>query len=161
MKKILGRFRDEHKGLRYHRLSIKPHQMMEMKFNTHKNLAEDYAHRIWDKKDLSAVDELLHEKVIIHSPLGDLHGRDAMKKVLQVWFQGFPDLVVENTWVRVEQDTVKIQWNACGTHLGEFKGVPPTGNHVRYSGVTIYRIQDNKIVEYWAQLDMGHILDQI
>lgn len=128
---------------------------------TFKNIAEEYADRIWNKKDLSVIEDLLHPKITIHSLLGDYHGQDAMKNVVKAWLTGFPDLSVKNIATVCEGDLVVIQWQANGTHQGEFKNIKPTGKPVIYQGVTIYRINDNKITEYWAYLDMQHLLSQI
>jgi predicted ester cyclase len=84
-----------------------------------------------------------------------------MKDVVQTWLKGFPDLHVDNELVICENDVVSIQWRAKGTHQGEFKERPPTAKTVSYSGVTIYRIKNNKIIEYWAYLDMMNLLSQI
>jgi predicted ester cyclase len=126
-----------------------------------KSTAEEYAHRIWDKKDLSAINDLLHPKIVIHSLLGDFQDPEQMKKVVEAWFLGFPDLIVTNIAVICEKDKVVIQWQAKGTHKGEFKGIAPTGRTVAYPGVTIYKIYEEKIIEYWAYLDMQHLMNQI
>lgn len=126
-----------------------------------KNTAETYARRIWDENDLEAINDLLHEDVVIHSLLGDFQGPAYMKKVVQAWLTAFPDLVVTNTAIICEEDLAVIHWEAHGSHLGEFKGIQSTGKAVAYRGVTIYRIRDHKICEYWAYLDMEHILNQI
>lgn len=133
----------------------------KMKRTNFKNVAEEYAYRVWGIQDLNAIDELMHSKVIIHSLLGDYEGSGQMKTVVQSWLVAFPDLVVTNKAVISENDRTVIQWNAEGTHLGEFKGIPPTGKRVLYEGVTIYKMDNNKITEYWAYLDMTHLLDQI
>ena len=44
---------------------------------------------------------------------------------------------------------------------GEFKGKKSTGKPVSYSGVTVSRIKNNQIFEYWAYLDMQRLLSQI
>ena len=124
-------------------------------------IAEEYAHKIWNDKDISTIDKLVHQNVVIHSLLGDFHGTKAMKDVVQAWLKGFPDLQVYNDIVISENDIVSIQWRANGTHQGEFKGRKPTGKPVSYSGVTVYRIKNNQIIEYWAYLDMQHVLSQI
>ena len=126
-----------------------------------KQIAETYASRIWDKKDLSAIDDLVSPMIVIHSLLGDFHGPDALKQVVVAWQEGFPDLSVNNISVISEKDLTVIHWKAEGTHLGTFKGVPSTKKTVSYAGVTIYRIQEGKITEYWAYLDMKHLLKQI
>jgi predicted ester cyclase len=84
-----------------------------------------------------------------------------MKEVVQAWLKGFPDLRVDNDIIIGENDLVSIQWRANGIHKGEFKGIKHTGKPVAYSGVTVYRIKDGKIIEYWAYLDMQHLLSQI
>ncbi len=126
-----------------------------------KEIAEGYANKIWNEKDINAIDKLVHQDVVIHSLLGDFYGTKAMKEVVQAWLKGFPDLIVENDLVISENDIVSIQWRAQGTHQGEFKGRQQTGKPVSYSGVTVYRIKNGKIIEYWAYLDMQHLLNQI
>jgi predicted ester cyclase len=128
---------------------------------TGKEIALAYAQRVWDHRDLSAIDELLHPNCVIHSLLGDFHGPASMKQVVQAWLRGFPNLAVKNIASISENDLVAIQWQAQGLHEGEFKGIPPTGKPVVYAGVTLYRVRHAKIVEYWAYIDMQHLLKQI
>ncbi len=127
-----------------------------------KEIAERYSNKLWNEKDLGVIDTFVHQNVVIHSALkNDLHGIQTMKDIVQVWLKGFPDLQVSHDLVIYENDIVIIQWNAEGTHQGEFKGKQPTGNTISYNGVSVYRIQNNQIVEYWAYLDMQHLLSKI
>lgn len=132
----------------------------EMKENA-KAVAEAYAQRVWNDKDLKVIDECVDENVVIHSLLGDYRGAEAMKNVVQAWLKGFPDLEVANQLMVTENDVVSILWRAKGTHLGAFKGKISTGKSVVYDGVTIYRVKEGKITEYWAYLDMQHLLNQL
>lgn len=125
------------------------------------SVAEQYANRIWGKRDLSAINELLYPEVIIHSSFGDFQGPETMKTVVEAWLTGFPDLIVKNKALISEGDLIVIHWQAYGTHRGKFKDIPPTGKPISYAGVTIYRIKNDKIIEYWAYLDMQHLLNQI
>lgn len=126
-----------------------------------KSVAEEYMRRVWDDKDLQAIEDLIDQNAVIHSLLGDYYGSASMKSVVQAWLKGFPDLHVTIDLVICENDLVSIQWRAQGTHLGEFKGKKPTNKTVSYGGATVYRIRDEKIVEYWAYLDMHHLLNQL
>lgn len=126
-----------------------------------KTIAENYAEAIWNQKDLHVIDQLLHPEIVIHSLLGKFQGRQAMKDVVQAWLEAFPDLAVTTLSTLTEVDKVMIQWKAQGTHQGVFKGIQPTGKPVHYEGVTIYRIQEQKIIEYWAYLDMHYLFHQI
>lgn len=126
-----------------------------------KRIAEAYSHRVWNKKDISAINELIDPNLAIHSPLGDFQGRESLKKIVQEWLKGFPDLFVINTATVCEHDLVVMQWKAQGSHRAEFRGMPPSGKSIAYNGVTIYRIRDGKITEYWTYLDMQHLLNQL
>jgi steroid delta-isomerase-like uncharacterized protein len=126
-----------------------------------KQTATVYAYAVWNEKNVDAIDQYVANDVLIHSPLGDFRGIQALKEVVQVWLTGFPDLAVTNELVITENDLVSIQWHAKGTHKGEFKGRLPAEKPISYSGVTVYRVVNGKIVEYWAYLDMQHLLNQI
>ena len=126
-----------------------------------KDVAISYTDRIWNKKELTCMEELVSPHCIIHSLLGDFFGFIPLKKVVNTWLVGFPDLMVKNSFVVSENNMVVIKWDASGSHLGEFKGVKPTAKSVAYSGVTIYRIDNSQIAEYWAYTDMQHLLQQI
>lgn len=126
-----------------------------------KEIAEQYAHTVWNEKNTAIIDQLIDKSAIIHSLLGHYTGPSDMKKIVQAWLTGFPDLKVENLATLQNDDKVAIQWTAKGTHQGDFKGFAPTNKPVSYSGVTIYRILGGKIIEYWAYLDMQHLLNQL
>lgn len=134
--------------------------MTELQEDT-KAIAETYMHRVWNEKDLGAIDEFFDESCTIHSLLGDFHGKDPMKQVVQAWLTAFPDLAVKNSSILADGDLTAVQWQASGTHQGIFKGIPPTGKPVAYSGVSFYRIHEGKIREYWAYLDMQHLFNQL
>lgn len=123
--------------------------------------AETYAKRIWDDKDLSAIDAFFDKEAIIHSSLGKFIGSEMLKEVIKTWFSAFPDLRVKNLHTIRKEDCVTIYWKAEGHQTGEFQGIKPTGKKVAYSGSTLYRLKGNKIIEYRANLDLKHIVSQL
>ncbi len=126
-----------------------------------KRVAVAFTHRLWNEKQLKAIDDFLHPNCVIHNLFGDFHGTEYMKKVVPIWLSGFPDLVIENNAVICEGDLVAIHWEANGPHQGEFRGIKPTGKMISYSGVSLYRIGDGKISECWNYFDMQQLLNQI
>jgi predicted ester cyclase len=50
-------------------------------------------------------------------------------------------------------DRVMVRWTFHGVHQGELSGLPPTYKPVTYSGINLFRITDNKIVEVWDIFD--------
>ena len=50
---------------------------------------------------------------------------------------------------------------ARGTHLGEYRGVPATGQLIFMEIFDIVRVADGKIVERWTMFDRGGLLTQL
>jgi predicted ester cyclase len=48
-----------------------------------------------------------------------------------------------------------------GTQTGNFYGMPPTGNKIDVNGITIFRIEDNKIAELWNVWDQYTLVEQL
>jgi len=48
-----------------------------------------------------------------------------------------------------------------GTHTGHFRGLPPTGRKVRFSGLELSRMVDGKAAEHWFQMDTLTMFDQL
>lgn len=127
----------------------------------HLNLIQAYQNLIWDQKKLNAIDEYFKPDAIIHSPLRSTQGTASLKEVIGKWYRSFPNLKVH--WDDMLNDKNKIisQWHAEGTQTGEFLGIPAAGQIVKYTGVSIYQIEDNQISEYWAYVDMDSIKQQL
>ena len=47
----------------------------------------------------------------------------------------------------IPRDLVATRWIGRGTHEGELMGIQPTGKQVTVSGLTISRLEGDKIVE--------------
>ncbi len=76
-------------------------------------------------------------------------------------FTAFPDLKRPLEDLVAEGDKVVARWISFGTHVGDFMGIPPTGKLIRTSGITIFRLEDGKIVEEWSESDMLGMLQQV
>jgi len=73
----------------------------------------------------------------------------------------FPDIKVTTEHIIAEWDKVVIRWTATGTHPGELMGIPASGRQVTWTGMTIYRFADGKIVESWWAYDALGMMQQI
>jgi steroid delta-isomerase-like uncharacterized protein len=76
-------------------------------------------------------------------------------------FSAFPDLKRPVEDLVAEGDKVVARWSSVGTHEGDFMGIPPTGKTVTTTGITIFRLEDGKIVEEWSESDMVGMLQQV
>jgi predicted ester cyclase len=60
-----------------------------------------------------------------------------------------------------EEDRVMVRWTFYGTQIGEYAGLPPTNRKVVYSGINIFRVENNKIAEIWDISDRLWLWQQL
>jgi predicted ester cyclase len=58
-------------------------------------------------------------------------------------------------------DRVVVRWTMDAIHGGPLAGVPATGKRVQQQGTVIYRMEDGRIAEVWAQMDRMGMLQQL
>jgi steroid delta-isomerase-like uncharacterized protein len=80
---------------------------------------------------------------------------------LGVFVEGFPDLHLEVQDSSADDGMVAQRILFTGTHSGPFRGLPPTGRKVRFSGLEINRMADGRVAEHWFQLDTLTLFEQL
>ena len=73
----------------------------------------------------------------------------------------FPDWHGTVDDIIAEGDTVVNRWTGHGTHLVELMGIPATGKPVTLTGITIFRVAGNKIVEEWTEMNQMSLMQQL
>lgn len=74
----------------------------------------------------------------------------------------FPDMRMEIVELVAEGDTVVGHFRCSGTHLGEWRGHPPTGRRfTRIDEVGIFHIRDGRITRAWSLEDTLRRLEQL
>jgi len=114
-------------------------------------------------QDLDVVPELFAEDLVVrfHGGREELQGRDEFSAYLAETFEAFPDLSMTFEELVGEGDTVVVRYTGRGTHVGEYRGVKPTGQSVDLSGMRIARVEDGNITEAWGQRDDLGVLAQL
>ena len=74
---------------------------------------------------------------------------------------GFPDVASTIEDLIAEGDKVVARWRSRATHQGEYMGIPPSGEAVEFTGISVYRIEGGKIAESWNSEDQLGLLRQI
>ncbi len=82
-----------------------------------------------------------------------LGGMEGLKRGYATFLNAFPDLHVTVEDMIAEGDKVVAYKTLSGTHSGCHLGIPPTGKCVQYQIISIYRIKNGKIAEYWGLQD--------
>src|ERR687898_171007 len=121
-----------------------------------KALVRTFFEEAWGKGNVAAVDEFMADKYVEHPRPSTLPpGTEGLKQLIAAYRTAFPDLKMTLDDIFAEGEMVAFRWSVSGTHLGDWLGVPPTGNHVRATGITVFRIAGGKVVESWTSIDLS------
>ncbi|MEW6212541.1 MAG: ester cyclase [Acidobacteriota bacterium] len=118
---------------------------------------------IWNKGNLSTVEELYDANCVRHDPAAPefATGLDNLKQQATLYRTAFPDLEVTIEDMIVEGDKVVTRWSSKGTHRGELQGIAPTGREVTSSGISIALIANGKIIEERVNWDNFGLMKQL
>jgi steroid delta-isomerase-like uncharacterized protein len=115
-----------------------------------------------NKRDVSAVGNVFAEDLVWHGEsMGEIRGLEAYKRFAAQFYTAFPDLEGRIEDLLCDGDRVVARFTGTGTHRGLMLGVAPTGKRIRLSGICIYRIAGDKIVEEWWCEDVLGMLQQM
>jgi steroid delta-isomerase-like uncharacterized protein len=126
-----------------------------------KRVIQHHVVEIFNKHDLSELDEWLDDDYVYHAMGMDIVGLAGYKATVEPLFSAFPDVVNTPQALIAEGDLVAIRWSAKGTHSAPFMGVPATGKVVELTGITFERIAGGKRFEGWGVPDMLGLLRQL
>ena len=117
----------------------------------------------WNQKNLAVIDEIWSPEFIAHHPAipGSPLDFESFKQVCLAYITALPDLHGVHDETIAEGDKIVCRWTSTGTHLGKLMGIPPTGKKVTYTGITITRFADGKIVEQWWTMDTLGLMQQL
>ena len=118
---------------------------------------------VFEQGNIDLFDELLAPDYVNHSPATpDLPtGPEGVKGVVAMFRSGIPDLRVVVEDMIAEGDKVATRYTLEGTHEGELFGVPPTGQLLSIKSISVERVSDGKIREYWRITDSLDMMQQL
>jgi steroid delta-isomerase-like uncharacterized protein len=119
--------------------------------------------KFWNEHNVAALDSTHGADFVAHTPMipGSPLSYQVYRHVCLLYLAAFPDFRVTTHNIIAEGDKVVVRWTMNGTHLGELMGIAPTGRPVEFTGATIHRIADGKIVENWWAYDALGMMQQI
>jgi steroid delta-isomerase-like uncharacterized protein len=127
-----------------------------------KAIAGQYYHEANNTGDVDLADRLLASDYAHHYPLlGMVPDREGTKQFLALVHAAFPDLEFTFEDTIAEEDKVAVRWTLRGTHLGEWRGIPASGNPIEITGMHFVRIKEGKIVEEWRNADTLLMVQQM
>src|SRR5215475_6106436 len=127
-----------------------------------KALVRRWFDEVWNKGRAEAIDEMFAKDGIAHG-LSDnpVKGPDGFRPFFQNFRTAFPDINIAIDHLISEGDLVMARCLVRGVHTGSGIGLDATQKPVSFSGMTICRVKDNKIVESWNNFDFLTMFQQL
>jgi len=118
---------------------------------------------VFDNKNVEAIDELIDDKGVDHTPWPGYGSTKAeVKRGLSDFLKAFPDLKVVIDDVITEGNKVVIRSTMSGTNTGEFMNMPPTGKRVEgIGGIDIVEVNGDKLGDHWGYVDNPSMMMQL
>ena len=121
--------------------------------------------RAVENGDLEAVKEIFSPDCILHHTTGqDLSLEETIETVKKQNEQSkvaFPDFNLSIEELLTVEDRVIVRLILRGTHKGDWRGIPATGNKFEISSTFIVRIENGKVVEEREDFDQLGFLQQL
>jgi steroid delta-isomerase-like uncharacterized protein len=129
-----------------------------------KLIAQQFFNATWGQGNLAAVDRFTSPGFVVDYPvLPAPLDREGFKAWVSDIHSAFPDLHIVINDTLAEGRKVMIRWTAQGTNTGPigFLNLAPTGRAVRFTGIVIYRIANDLIVEERGEEDVLGLFRQL
>lgn len=118
-------------------------------------------HELFDQGDLVGIEALLSPDFVTYQPGMPPLNSEGLKTVGMVFTTAFGDCQTIPGDVVAEGDVVFMRATFNGTHVGDFNGIPATGNRVQFNFMTMDRFVGGKIVEHWGLFDAQALMQQV
>jgi steroid delta-isomerase-like uncharacterized protein len=133
-----------------------------MHANDLKQFIATYTEEVWNRHRVDAMDRF-YSPAYQHHDLSrpDVRTLADYKQWARDLLVGLPDFQVAADELIAEGDRAVKRWTASGHHNGVLAGIPPTGQAIQFSGVSLYRLEGERIVESWYVYDMLGLAQQL
>ena len=127
-------------------------------------LAVRWFEEVWNKQRVEAIDEMFAADGLAHGLAPDgspMIGPEGFKPFHTTFIGAFPDLNIQVEDVICQGDKTAVRFSGSGTHRGDHLGVAPTGQTVKFTGMSFIRWRNGQIIEGWNNVDMISVLQPI
>ncbi|HEX6716465.1 MAG TPA: ester cyclase [Pyrinomonadaceae bacterium] len=130
-----------------------------------KQLLRRWFDEVWNKGREDAIEEMFDENGIAHGlsddPSNPMRGPKDYRPFYNTFRQAFPNMEIVIEDMVAEGDKVAARCSVRAKHEGDFLGRAATQAPVDFTGITIVRIDNGKIVEAWNNFDFMTMHKQI
>lgn len=134
---------------------MRPEQIVREFFEeVRSGIKPDYSNQFMAEQVLAHQIVSEEEQTVLRTPKEYAEHVIEMKEV-------YGDFSIEIQELLADGNKVYVRWKQIGTHVGEIDGYKPTGLPVIQLASAVYRIENEKISEYWIQIDRLGIQKQL
>ena len=130
-----------------------------------KALIRRWFEEVWNKGREAAIDEMFAAEGIAHGLAdetgNDLRGPHDYKPFFRKFRSAFPEIEVLVEDTVAEGDKVAARCLVRGKHQSDSLGFAATGQSTEFTGITIVRVEEGKIVEAWNNFDFMTMYRQL
>jgi steroid delta-isomerase-like uncharacterized protein len=131
----------------------------------YENFMQRWFEEVWNKGREEAIDEMC-DKDVVANGLTDAEGNticgvEAYKTLFRAFISAYPNMKITVEDIITEGDKIAARCRVTAKHEGEGLGVAPTNQPVEFTGMTMVRIKDGKIVEAWNEFDFMKMYSQL
>jgi len=118
--------------------------------------------KAWNNGDVEALDDVLASDYQRTGLLDNkIYDKAGMKNVILNVRESFPDMHTSISQCVEDNDSIAILWTSTATHLGAYRGVPPTKKSIVTSGASFFSKQDDMIIRETETWDARDILSTL
>lgn len=132
------------------------------------NIIREVFDEIFAKGNIGSYSKFVDNNIQAHCPpswkeihFNEIDGISNVKEIDEAYIKAFKMDKVEMHDIIASGDKVVVRWSCNGKHSGNFFGIEPTHKRFELTGISIYRLHHEKIVEVWQSWDMFGLLQQL
>jgi len=130
-----------------------------------RSLVQQFIKNVINGHNIDMLSQIVSSNILIHPTAmpceSSFYGPEGIEAWLNNQWKSFPDLTFTDYFTVAEGDIVAVNWKAKGTSKGNFLMLQPSGEIVKYTGSSMYRIENERIVEIWETRNTLAIMKQI
>jgi len=126
-----------------------------------KQLIVRWFEEVWNQGRRDVIDEMMAPDCILHDGDTESRGPAGFKVFYDRLRAAFSDMRITPGQAVSEGEFACLNWSVTMRHTGDGLGIPPTGKHLRTTGMSMVRFKDGRFAEAWQNWDMFGLMQQI
>ena len=114
-----------------------------------------------NRRDVQRAVDAYAPDVLFHGLSREPLDREGTCHVLLEFMSGFPDAQLRVEDIIADENRVVVRHAFHGTHRAPYGGIPATGRLIKFDGVAVYRLANERIVEGWLGQGCPTLLEQL